>query len=185
MTETKLQNLCFVRWRPAGDNRDPGAMEFSRFGYVDATDPDTVETFDRGNVIVSDAIEPRRKECPVEDVVPVDSDEYLAFIKSKLAEAMHLSLEAGKGAVLGKIFKVQVDDGEAWYEVTGFSLYAKKPDQILRQEYNFVEVTWRGFSIDRYVDNVLGWSCWISPEPIERLIRETEDKESMSRKKEG
>jgi hypothetical protein len=84
------------------------------------------------------------------------NDEYSRFI-NKVFKAAHKKSESLKGFKVGKLIRLGVGDGLAFYEVT-------------KVKGKNCRVEWRGFGGDRYFDQVLGGGGDFPKHVIERLI---------------
>lgn len=99
-----------------------------------------------------------------DDVTPIKTahnDEYYQHLVAMQMAAQTKSDTLPDGCVKGKLFRVDVADGYAWYVVTRVS---KKTAHI----------EWRGYSPDNYMDLTLGYGGKFDREIIERHIARTE-----------
>ena len=116
----------------------------------------------KGNLIIEDAITPKRyeinpKQC---EIVPLEfkfgeDDEYDNFTTAEFEQAQKTSNKA-KGLV-GKLFDMPVADGMAWYVVTA-------------ETARTATVEWRGFCLDRWVDRTYGYGGKFPKKMIAREV---------------
>jgi hypothetical protein len=84
----------------------------------------------------------------------------------KVKAARERNRVLGRGLKVGKSFKVQGDDGTAWYEVTRLA--------------TAVEVEWRDYGRDRWMDEMLGAGGEFPRPLIERLVHHHDRLEELS-----
>jgi hypothetical protein len=117
-------------------------------------------------VIVEDAITGKQYQLEyghphyeVEEIPYGDWDDDIMnkYVEEEFQKALEVSKNAGEGLQVGKLFSVGVADGSAWYVVK-------------RVNKKTVRVQWRGFSYDRYMDQVLGYEGSFPKESIEPMV---------------
>jgi hypothetical protein len=84
----------------------------------------------------------------------------------KARVALERNRELGKGLKVGKTFRIQAVDGDAWYEVTRVG-----PDSA--------EVEWRDYGLDRYMDEMLAAGGAFPRGVIERLVHHHDTLEEL------
>ncbi len=124
----------------------------------------------KGIADVDDAVMPYYHEVPEKNLVDIEpkmgfydmktgelkgGDEYHQFVHNAHKAADKLSRGLPEGILVGKLFSVGVADGSAYYVVTKVGKTTAK-------------VEWRGFCLDRYMDQVL---CAGSTVPLATLKR--------------
>lgn len=151
---TPIPDLYQVKWF-AG---------FWRYGIVDRWSEESKQCYETDRrVIVTDAILPTRHEINVDALVPIaatynPADEYTAFVEEQFQIAKGRSDSLPAGLHVGKLFRVPKGDGYAWYVVTKVN---KKT----------VDIQWRGYSLDRWVDDRFGYGGREKRETIEMFVR--------------
>jgi len=114
----------------------------------------------KGFVFVDDAILPKCfevSETLIVDLPPDFGGEYDKYVEAEWKKAEAHSKRLPKGLRPGKLFAVGVADGYAYYVVT-------------RVTKRTVTVEWRGFHLDRWTDQVLGWGGSFPLSAIEPLV---------------
>ena len=150
---TPIPDLYQVKWCPG----------FWRYGVVDRWGESSIQYYqEEQNVIVNDAITPARHVVAVSELVPIDTsfnppDEYTAFVEEQYRIAKGRSDSLPEGLHPGKLFRVPKGDGHAWYVVTKVN---KKT----------VTIEWRGYSLDRWVDDRFGFGGREKRETIEMFV---------------
>lgn len=151
---TPIPDLYQVKWFPG----------FWRYGIVDRWGESSIQYYqEEQNVIVNDAITPARHVVAVNELVPINAsfnppDEYTAFVEEQYRIAKVRSDSLPEGLHPGKLFRVPKGDGYAWYVVTKVN---KKT----------VTIAWRGYSLDRWVDDRFGFGGREKRETIEMFVR--------------
>lgn len=134
-----------------------------RYGIVDRWSDASIQYYEDGQqVIVDDATTLDRYVLNVDCLTAIPStwnplDEYHTHIESERARAQALSDSLPPGAQKGKLFRVPAGDGYAYYVITKVN---KKT----------VDIEWRGYSADRWVDFRFGAGGRENRETIERLV---------------
>ena len=113
-------------------------------------------------VIVNDAITPAQHVIPVGDLVPIamtysPPDEYTAFVEEQYQIAKGRSDTLPDGLHVGKLFRVPRGDGYAYYVVAKVN---KKT----------VDIEWRGYGLDRWVDDRFGYGGREKRETVEMFV---------------
>jgi hypothetical protein len=124
-----------------------------------------------GHLLVSDAVYPRSYYVLDEDAEAIEfsmgrlnEDGYFwgsdaVHDYMSLASMLHNALEpAGRELCVGRQFSCGVADGSAYYVIT-------------RVKRVNVDVEWRGFQGDRYIDRLFGWGGTFRKVDVERYIR--------------
>lgn len=151
---TPIPDLYQVKWFPG----------FWRYGIVDRYGEESKQYYETTEqVIVEDAISPVRHVINVNALVPIamtynPADEYTAFVEEQYQIAKGRSDSLPDGLHPGKLFRVPAGDGYAWYVVTKVN---KKT----------VDIEWRGYSLDRWVDARFGYGGREKRETIELFVR--------------
>lgn len=128
------------------------------YGVVNRYDTEAELAYKDGYLIVSDAILPVVERVALAAVkkLPMDfGGEYDQYVEAEHKKAMATS-DAVQGFGVGKLFSLGVGDGSAWYVITKVG---KKN----------VTVEWRGFCMDRWTDQLLGWGGSFPRRSIEPL----------------
>ena len=123
----------------------------------------------QGMLLVDDAVKPVAHVVAEADVtdVPfnhrVGEDEYETFVEQAYYHAKRKADRLPEGIVVGKLFSIGVNDGQASYVITKVS--AKTCD-----------VEWRGFGGgDRYTDHYFGWGRkGVKHDDVEPYIRRSD-----------
>ena len=90
---------------------------------------------------------------------PFGNSEYDKYVKAEYEKAAKLSDSlCGKGVVPGRMFRICVADGHAFYVVTTVA------------RINCM-VEWRGFCPDRYTDHFFGYGRQVKKKDVEQYIR--------------
>lgn len=150
---TPIPDLYQVKWF-AG---------FWRYGIVDRWGDESKQCYETAEqVIVEDAITPARHVISVNALVPIamtyrPPDEYTAFVEEQYQIAKGRSDSLPEGLHPGKLFRVPAGDGYAWYVVTKVN---KKT----------VDIEWRGYSLDRWVDARFGYGGREKRDVIEMFV---------------
>ena len=84
----------------------------------------------------------------------------------KARAALERNRELGKGLRVGKTFKIQARDGDAWYEVTRVGPHS-------------AEVEWRDYGLDRSMDEMLAGGGEFPRRVIERLVHHHDTLEEL------
>lgn len=135
-----------------------------RYGIVNRWDAESKHYYeDRRQVVVDDAITPARHVVNIDALVPITvtynpPDEYTAFVEEQYRIAKERSDALPDGLHIGKMFRVPKCDGYAHYVVTKVN---KKT----------VDIQWRGYSLDRWVDDRFGYGGREKRETIEMFVR--------------
>lgn len=148
---SKLMDYYQVAWTDAKGR--------TRYGVVN-TSEEAHEEFKRGYLIVSDAIVPGSDVVELKKARKLKAEfqgEYDKYVEKALEEATRLS-NSIDGLAPGKLFNIGVGDGYAWYVVTKVT-----PKNVT--------VEWRGFCMDRWTDQVLGWEGTFPRRAIEPLVK--------------
>lgn len=138
----------------------------THFGIAESYSDDAKAAQAKGEVIVEDAILPKRYRVKETDITDIPTgnygpdgfdDEYNRYVQQEYQLAMEHSKGVGKGLKPGKLFSLGVADGNAYYIVTKVN---KKT----------VKVEWRSFQGDRYMDQILGYGGTFPKSQIEHLV---------------
>jgi len=121
-----------------------------------------------GHVFVEDAIFPKLHEVLESELVdiPIHDDskprpwenEFVEFVNTEFEHAQEVSDRLPPGVQKGALFGTLRGDGTAWYVVTKVNKRTAK-------------VEWRGFSIDRWWDPMLGMGKTVPIDMIEPFCR--------------
>lgn len=137
---------------------------FWRYGIVDRWGEESMQYYDDGQqVIVNDAITPVRLVINVDALTPIPMtynppDEYTQYVEEQYQIAKGRSDSLPEGLHPGKLFRVPKGDGYAWYVVRKVN---KKT----------VDIEWRGYGLDRWVDDRFGYGGREKRETIEMFVR--------------
>ena len=149
--KTELMDYYHVAWSPI--------IGVTRYGTVNFDD-ESKAAFEKGFLIVSDAILPKSDRVEISKARRIMGEnypnEYDQYVERAFEEASKVS-DSLKGLKVGKLLNVPVGDGYAWYVVTNVSERS-------------VHIEWRGFSADRWADQVLGWGGPFPRRAIEPLV---------------
>lgn len=128
------------------------------YGIVARWEPASIEYYnDSRRVIVSAALTPAQFIVSVDDLVPATADEYANFVNTAHENAKHRSDSLPPGLHVGKMFRVPRGDGYAHYVVTKVN---KKT----------VDIEWRGYCLDRWVDDRFGYGGREKREHVEMFV---------------
>lgn len=127
------------------------------YGIPDSFGDESKVLFKDDKVIVDDAITPERYIVPVDRLIPVESNEYYAYLDQEHKKATAIS-NSEDGLHVGSLLSFGVGDGSAWYVVTKVN---KKT----------VVLEWRGFCPDRWTYALLGYGGKFDRSMIEPFVR--------------
>lgn len=132
------------------------------YGIVDEFAKEAEAAASRGNVIVEDAILPKRYEVPESALIDIEfgfdpDDEYRQYVREQQERAQEQS-DRIDGLGVGRLFHVGVGDGYASYVV-------------LKVNKKTVKIEWRGFSMDRWVDQRFGYGGTFPRDMVEIYCR--------------
>ena len=151
---TPIPDMYQVKW----------FVGFWQYGIVDRWSEASIQYYeDDQRVIVNNAILPTKHVVIVDNLVPINStfnppDEYTQYVEESYQIAKGRSDSLPDGLHPGKLFRVPKGDGYAWYVVTKVN---KKT----------VDIEWRGYSLDRWVDDRFGYGGREKRETIEMFVR--------------
>ena len=134
------------------------------YGVVDRFSPASIQYYEEERcVIVDDAITPDRYVLNVDALTDIQStfnplDEYHQYLEDEYHKAKDFAESRPDGLHVGKLLSVPVGDGCAFYVVTKVN---KKT----------VDIEWRGFSPDRWIDFRFGMGGREKRDVIEALVR--------------
>ena len=111
----------------------------------------------KGMLKVEDLITGESRLEPLADIEKAGLEETFAYVDRRLDEALKRS-DKLKGLKPGKLLSTPVADGRAWYEVTAV-------------HHGWVTIEWRGYSLDRWHDQVLCGGGDFPRDMIARLVR--------------
>jgi len=134
------------------------------FGTVNTYGDEAKECAAKGLMLVEDALYPASYALPKSALTDLPNDhkgysnaEFEAYMDAEYKKA-EATASAATGLV-GKMLRVNVADGAAYYTVT-------------KENKRTVKVEWRGFGgLDHYTDALLGWGGSFPKDRIERLVR--------------
>jgi hypothetical protein len=135
-----------------------------RYGIVDRWSAASIKYYENEqSVIVADAITPARHVVKVSDLVPIavahnPADEYTAFVDEQHRIAKGRADSLPEGLHPGKLFRVPKGDGYAWYVVT-------------KVHKKTVDIEWRGYCLDRWIDDRFGSGGREKRETIDMFVR--------------
>lgn len=135
-----------------------------RYGIVDRWGEASIQYYEDGQqVIITDAIMPTRHVINVDSLVPIDAcfepkDEYTAFVEEQYQIAKGRSDSLPEGLHPGKLFRVPRGDGYAFYVV-------------IKVNKKTVDIEWRGYGLDRWVDDRFGYGGRQKREDVELFVR--------------
>ena len=143
----------------------------TRFGIVESHDKELAK---KGEVLVEDAVKPERYAVPEADLtdIPVSfkkGDEYCQYVEAEFEKACKLSEGLPSGVHVGKMFKIPVADGYAWYIVT-------------KVNKSTCKVEWRGFCLDRWTDHHFGYGGMYRTADVARYVEREEAMASIFKK---
>ncbi len=153
----KIPDWYEIRWMDAVDGL--------KYGVLDTTSDAAKVAAKTGHLLVEDAVFPERYMLPPEHVEPVPrikgtyETDLTRFVEAAMKKAfeLHDSMPVDVCAV-GKLVRRPRGDGYAWYVVT----------KVTR---GTCSIEWRGFSLDRWVDDIFGHGGQFPRRIIEPLIR--------------
>jgi hypothetical protein len=157
MSITPIPDLYHVKWYDGNTNK-------WHYGCVDRFSAASIQYYNDGQqVIVDDAITPTRYVINVDHLTGIPSsyspqDEYHQYLDDEYRKARDFAESLPEGLHAGKMFRLPVGDGYAFYVVT----------KVNRKT---VDIEWRGFSSDRWVDFRFGAGGREKREIIEALVR--------------
>jgi len=157
MSITPIPDLYHVKWYDGNTNK-------WHYGCVDRFSAASIQYYNDGQqVIVADAVLPTRYVLNVDALTEIRStfnplDEYHQYVEDEYHKAKDFAERLPDGLHVGKLLSVPVGDGCAFYVVTKVN---KKT----------VDIEWRGFSPDRWVDFRFGDGGREKREIIEALVR--------------
>lgn len=152
--ETAIPDFYQVKWKQ-------GCWHY---GIVDRWGEESKQYYENEQcVIVEDAIKPTRCVVKVAALVSIDAkysppDEYAAFVAEQYQNAKRHSDALPAGVHKGKLFRVPAGDGYAYYIATKVN---KKT----------VDIEWRGYCLDRWVDARFGYGSREKREVIDMFVR--------------
>lgn len=152
---TPIPDMYQVKWYHGGK---------WKYGIVDRFSPASVQYYNDGQqVIVDDAITTERYVLNVDALTDIPmtwnpKDEYTQYVEEQHLIAKNRSDSLPEGLYPGKLFRVPRGDGYAWYVVTKVN---KKT----------VDIEWRGYSLDRWVDDRFGFGGREKRDTIEMFVR--------------
>jgi hypothetical protein len=135
-----------------------------RYGVVDRWSAESIRYYeDDRRVIVNDALTPAQHVINVDALVPVEhtysaANEYEQYVEAQYQIAREHSDRLPDGVQRGKLFRVPKGDGYAYYVVTKVN---KKT----------VDIEWRGYCLDRWVDDRFGYGGREKRETVELFVR--------------
>lgn len=130
-----------------------------RYGIVETHTRAAREAAKNGELLVVDAILPKKwiiEERFILDIA-IGSGEYERYVQSEFDKAMAIS-DRIEGCKPRKVLRFHINHGYAYYVVT-------------KVTKTLVHLEWRGFSLDRWVEPVLGYFEKMSKERAELLIQ--------------
>ena len=131
------------------------------FGVVNPYDKEQKKIWKtHRHLLIEDAVKGTVMRCPFAEMGLEKmsySDEYDTYVEAEYNKAMKLSKKAGKGVKVNKIFAIGVGDGNAFYIVTKIGK-------------STVEIEWRSFQGDRWVDSRFGYGGSFKKKDIERFV---------------
>jgi hypothetical protein len=120
------------------------------YGIVDRFHKRAESLFKTGRCIVEDAVLPTSYTVFISDLIEIpfgddrNPDEFTKFVEEAEAKAKMTSDDLGDVVAPGKLFTIGVGDGHAPYVITAVTPRTCK-------------IEWRGFSPDRYSDQIFGF----------------------------
>ncbi len=196
MFDLKLKDLYQVKITLRGN------PTFKKYGIVYPHDANTKALFAKGFLVVSEALTAFAEKIPFTEeamkkdygenlvkgqdpftVTPIPigtpiydqeldaviGNEFDRFVHDEYLKAQIISDSAK--TLVGKLFCLSVGDGSAYYVVT-------------KETKSTVHIEWRGFSGDRYTDQILGWGGSFPKARIAKIIRREEALRDIFSKKE-
>jgi len=157
-------SLYQIKWR-----RDKKKWNY---GIVEEFGKEIDDAWESSHALwVSDAISPDGNwvyydKDEIEAINCMD-DEFIQYVADELIKAQ----EQSKNAIglVGKMFSVGVADGHAYYVV-------------VKENKKTVKIEWRGFCIDRYTDQILGFGGLFPKDRIEDIIQGQENMTALFEK---
>ena len=152
---TPIPDLYQVKWMQDG---------CLHYGIVARWDPESIKYYnDSRRVIIEDAVTPNRYVVDVGALTPIRTsfsppDEYTQYVEEQYRIAKANANSLPNGLLIGKLFRVPKGDGYAYYVVTKVN---KKT----------VDIEWRGYCLDRWVDNRFGYGGREKRETVELFVR--------------
>lgn len=152
---TPIPDMYQVKWYHGGK---------WKYGIVDRFSPASIQYYSDGQqVIVDDAITTERYVLNVDALTDIPmtwnpKDEYTQYVEEQYLIAKSRSDSLPEGLHPGKLFRVPKGDGYAWYTV-------KKVNK------KTVDIEWRGYGLDRWVDDRFGDGSREKREIIEMFVR--------------
>jgi len=134
-----------------------------QYGIVCRWDPESITHYnDSRQVIIDDAITPARYIASVDVLTPIPMsysppDEYTQYVEEQYRIAKAHADSLPDGLLAGKLFVVPRGDGYAHYIVTKVN---KKT----------VDIEWRSYSLDRWIDDRFGYGGREKRETIEMFV---------------
>jgi hypothetical protein len=134
------------------------------YGVVDKYSPASIQYYEDGQqVIVDDAILPKRYVLNVDALTEIRStfnplDEYHQYLEDEYHKAKDFAESLPEGLHVGKLLSVPVGDGCAFYVV-------------IKVNKKTVDIEWRGFSADRWIDFRFGSGGREPRDVIEAMVR--------------
>jgi len=152
-----------------------------KYGLFDHFGIESAKLWKNGKVIIGNAVLPFSTVYQYEDLEIIDiayvtpkwnketndftlGDEFAEYINNEFIKARSKSKKA-KGLV-GKMFSVNVADGYADYIIT-------------KENKKTVKVEWRGFSLDRYIDQMIGWEGLMDKDRAIKMVQTEESRLSL------
>lgn len=118
------------------------------YGILQRYDDEAIKNYDDHKLLtIADAITSKTylvDEKAVSSIPHGFGNEYETYVNHEYSAAQTLSDVLPPGLLVGKLFNIPRGDGYAWYVVTKVN---KKT----------VVIDWRGYSLDRWVDPLLGY----------------------------
>jgi hypothetical protein len=151
---TPIPDLYQVKWLQNG---------YMQYGIVSRWDPESIKYYAAGRqVIINDALTPDQYVVSVDVLTPVTMsfrppDEYTQHVEEHYRSAKAYANSLPDGLQVGKLFVVPKGDGYAHYVVTKVN---KKT----------VDIEWRGYGLDRWVDDRFGYGGREKRETIEMFV---------------
>lgn len=152
---TPIPDLYQVKWFQNG---------CWHYGIVDRWSPASIQYYEDGQqVLINDAITAYQHLINVDALTEIPAtynppDEYARYVENAYLIAKGISDSLPDGVQKGKLFRVPKGDGYAWYVVTKVN---KKT----------VDIEWRGYCLDCWVDDRFGYGGREKRETIEMFVR--------------
>lgn len=153
-TNTPIPDLYQVKWFHG----------YWQYGIVERWSESSIQYYEEErSVIVEDAVTGDRSVVNIDALTDIPTtfnppDEYTHYVEEQYRIAKGKSDSLPEGLHPGKLFRVPKGDGYAWYVV-------KKVNK------KTVDIEWRGYSLDRWVDDRFGYGGREKRETIEMFIR--------------